>query len=170
MHWQVALLQLPQSPAASSVVPRASPASGTLFPERHFRGAVRTLMLATVLPGQHAVDSPFTFFRAAPWLNGGDRHLCHWLPGTPRCWRASGEAKSRRRAWTERRISRPRPRDLRHHGRSHSDYTTSPRGHVWGAFGGGEWREGGFGWGSWILLLLRRQGVQLVVAVLCRAC
>jgi hypothetical protein len=49
MHWQVALLQLPQSPAASSVVPRASPASGTLFPERHFRGAVRTLMLATVL-------------------------------------------------------------------------------------------------------------------------
>jgi hypothetical protein len=50
MHWQVALLQLPQSPAASSVVPRASPASGTLFPERHFRGAVRTLMLATVPP------------------------------------------------------------------------------------------------------------------------
>jgi hypothetical protein len=45
MHWQVALLQLPQSPAASSVVARAS---GTLFPERHSRGAVRTLMLATV--------------------------------------------------------------------------------------------------------------------------
>jgi hypothetical protein len=57
MHWQVALLQLPQSPAASSVVPRASPASDTLFPERHFRAAVRTLLLATVPAAAHASES-----------------------------------------------------------------------------------------------------------------
>jgi hypothetical protein len=60
VHWQVALLQLPQSPATSSVVSRASPAPRTLFPEHHFRGVVCSLTVATV------------FARAGQILHMGD--------------------------------------------------------------------------------------------------
>jgi hypothetical protein len=49
VHWQVAPLHQPLSPTTSSVVPGVSSSPRTLFSERHFWGAVRTLTLATVL-------------------------------------------------------------------------------------------------------------------------
>jgi hypothetical protein len=48
VHWQVAPLHQPLSPTTSSVVPGVSSSPRTLFSERHFWGAVRTLTLATV--------------------------------------------------------------------------------------------------------------------------
>jgi hypothetical protein len=48
VHWQVAPLHQPLSPTTSSVVPGGSSSPRTLFSERHFWGAVRTLTLATV--------------------------------------------------------------------------------------------------------------------------
>jgi hypothetical protein len=48
VHWQVAPLHQPLSPTTSSVVPGVSSYPRTLFPERHFWGAVCTLTLATV--------------------------------------------------------------------------------------------------------------------------
>jgi hypothetical protein len=50
VHWQVAPLHQPLSPTTSPVVPGVSSSPRTLFSERHFWGAVRTLTLATVLP------------------------------------------------------------------------------------------------------------------------
>jgi hypothetical protein len=50
VHWQVAPLHQPLSPTTSSVVPGVSSSPRTLFSERHFWGAVRTLTLATVVP------------------------------------------------------------------------------------------------------------------------
>jgi hypothetical protein len=51
VHWQVAPLHQPLSPTTSSVVPGVSSSPRTLFSERHFCGAVRTLTLATVVAG-----------------------------------------------------------------------------------------------------------------------
>jgi hypothetical protein len=48
VHWQVAPLHQPLSPTTSSDVPGVSSSPRTLFSERHFWGAVRTLTLATV--------------------------------------------------------------------------------------------------------------------------
>jgi hypothetical protein len=48
VHWQVAPLHQPLPPTTSSVVPGVSSSPRTLFSERHFWGAVRTLTLATV--------------------------------------------------------------------------------------------------------------------------
>jgi hypothetical protein len=49
VHWQVAPLHQPLSPTTSSVVPGVSSSPRTLFSERHFWGAVRTLTLTTSL-------------------------------------------------------------------------------------------------------------------------
>jgi hypothetical protein len=48
VHWQVTPLHQPLSPTTSSVVPGVSSSPRTLFSERHFWGAVRTLTLAIV--------------------------------------------------------------------------------------------------------------------------
>jgi hypothetical protein len=59
VHWQVAPLHQPLSPTTSSVVPGVSSSPRTLFSERHFWGAVRTLTLATVQETKpHHLRSP----------------------------------------------------------------------------------------------------------------
>jgi hypothetical protein len=60
VHWQVAPLHQPLSPTTSSVVPGVSSSPRTLFSERHFWGAVRTLTLATVY---EVVGEPTSYCR-----------------------------------------------------------------------------------------------------------
>jgi hypothetical protein len=86
VHWQVAPLHQPLSPTISSVVPGVSSSPRTLFSERHFWGAVRTLTLATVhSPLSPHSPTPVTY-RISKDVKRTECLDMEGLPASGSCW------------------------------------------------------------------------------------